>query len=559
MVSALLRLFYREISGLHQAAYLLGVFALLSQLFALLRDRLLAGSFGAGIELDLYYAAFRIPDFIFISVASLVSLSVLIPFLVDRIETGFEAEKKFIDTIFSFFFIIIVLSAGVAWFLTPFVVPHLFPGFTSDELQVLVFLSRVLLISPIMLGFSNLLASITQVYKRFFIYALSPVLYNLGIIVGILFFAPSQGIIGVVWGVVLGAVLHLAIQVPFIASRKLIPHFTTAIDWSVVKAVFSLSLPRTLTLSMNHIVIIFLLSIASLMASGSIAIFNFSYNLQSVPLSIIGVSYSLAAFPVLSSLYRKGEFDEFIAKIQVAARHIIFWSIPVMVLFIVLRAQVVRVILGSGEFTWSDTRLTAASLALFALSIVFQGLSVLFVRGFYATGNTKTPLAINLLSGVVAIASAYGLFHVFQNNEALLHSITTWLRVETNDAALVLALPLAFTIGSILNGLFLWVMFGRRFATLSDRLTKSFRESCIASIGIGLASYVLLNMLDTVLDLNTLHGIFLQGFIAGVGGIMVGALLFVLLGNEEVQEVWSALRDKFWKAKVVGPDPDVVA
>ena len=559
MVSALLRLFYKEISGLHQAAYLLGAFAILSQLFALVRDRLLAGTFGAGSDLDIYYAAFRIPDFIFISVASLVSLSVLIPFLVDRVEKGLEAEKEFIDTIFSFFFFLIIFSAIVAWVAVPFVLPKLFPGFDSASIESLILLTRILLLSPILLGFSNLFASITQVYKRFFIYALSPVLYNVGIIIGIVFLAPSYGIIGVVWGVVIGAILHLAIQIPFITSRGLLPRLRAVLDFRVIKEVFALSLPRTLTLSMNHIVIIFLISIASVMEQGSISIFNFSYNLQSVPLSIIGVSYSLAAFPVLSELYRKGELDNFVDKIRVAARHIIFWSIPVTVLFVVLRAQIVRVILGSGEFTWSDTRLTAAALALFAISVVFQGLIVLFVRGFYAAGDTKTPLVINVASGIVAIISAYGLFNVFQNNDALRETITGWLRVSSDETSFVLALPLAFAFGSIINGISLWVMFGRKFEKLSGTLTRSFKESIIASLGIGLAAYVLLNMFDGVFDLNTLPGIFFQGFIAGIGGITIGIILFVLLGNQEVKEVWKALHKKFWKAKVVGPDPDIVA
>jgi len=558
MVSALVKLFYKEIGGLHQAAYLLGLFALVSQLFALIRDRLLASMFGAGIELDIYYAAFRIPDFIFISVASVVSISVLIPFLVERRDLGYSEEKNFVDSIFSVFFILILFIAALAYVIAPFLLPIMFPGFTEADIKELIPLMRLLLLSPILLGLSNLFASITQVYKRFFIYALSPVLYNIGIIFGVIFWAPKFGIKGVVYGVILGAFFHLAIQVPFIANQKLIPRFRRAVDWVIVRNVFLLSLPRTLTLGMNHIVIIFLLSIASLMSDGSISVFNFSYNLQSVPLSIIGVSYSLAAFPALSELYRRSDIEEFISKIKTAARHIIFWSIPITVLFVVLRAQVVRVILGSGEFTWSDTRLTAAALALFALSVVFQSLVVLFVRGFYAAGNTLTPLVVNVFSGIVTIASGYFLFNLFSSSIDTRIFFSDILRVSSTEASIVLALPLAFTLGSFLNGILLWLTFSRQFPEFTLELSRPFRESTIASFAIGLASYNLLNLLDEAFDLNTLPGIFSQGFIAGIGGILVGILLFILLGNKELLEVYRALRRKFWKAKVVPPDADVI-
>ena len=139
------------------------------------------------------------------------------------------------------------------------------------------------------------------------------------------------------------------------------------------------------------------------------SIFQFAYNLQSVPLAIIGVSYSVAAFPLLAELYSSANREKFALHVLTALRHIIFWSVPAIALILVLRAQLVRVVLGSGEFDWTDTRLTAAVLALLSLSLVAQAIYLVVVRAFYAGGRTRIPFYGTLIGSVLAIASAYGI------------------------------------------------------------------------------------------------------------------------------------------------------
>src|SRR3989344_2763773 len=226
MVKRFLDILEREIGGLHQAAYLLGFFAICSQVLALFRDRILASAFGAGNTLDLYYSAFRIPDILFVTVASIVSISVLVPFLIERFEKGEEAAKEFIDTAFSFFFCFVIVAGILAFLTAPFFMALLFPVFKSSaSWPDLILLTRILLLSPVFLGFSNLLASITQIHRRFFIYAISPVVYNIGIIFGIIFLYPVFGLTGLGFGVALGAFLHFAIQIPFILKLKMFPKF----------------------------------------------------------------------------------------------------------------------------------------------------------------------------------------------------------------------------------------------------------------------------------------------------------------------------------------------
>ena len=558
MVKSFFSLFNREIAGLHQAAYLLGFFAICSQILALVRDRILAGSFGAGNTLDLYYSAFRIPDILFVTVASIVSISVLIPFLIERFEKSDEDAREFIDNVFSFFFGFMVVAGIVAFITAPYFMTLLFPVFAkSSSFPELISLTRILLLSPVFLGFSNLLASITQIHRRFFIYAVAPVIYNIGIIFGIIFLYPKFGLIGLGWGVALGAFLHFAIQIPFIVSQKMFPRLRFPIKLSLIKRIIYTSFPRTITSSSNELAELFLISFASFFIPGSVSVFNFSFNLQSVPFSIIGVSYSLAAFPTLTRLFSGGNKGEFVEQMIVSARHIIFWSAPIMVLFIVLRAQIVRTILGAGKFNWDDTRLTAAALAIFIASLIAQNLTALFVRSYYSQGRTKTPLIMNVVSALIIIFGSYYLVHIFQNNFFFRDFFESILKVGGVPGTVVLMLPLGFSIGVLFNLIIHWVGFQHHFPSFSASVLRTLFEVTGASVIMGYITYKFLSVFDSVFDINTLFGIFLQGFLSGMIGIASAIVVLYLLHSRELSEVWGALHRKIWRVKVVGPDAEL--
>ena len=558
MVRKIFGFLYKETDTLNQAALLLGLFAFLSQVLAFLRDRLLAHIFGASTELDIYYAAFRIPDFLFVTVASVVSLSVLIPFIIEKETNGLEALRDFVSSIFSFFSVLIIVVSTVAFFLMPTISSILFKGFSPSALAEVVFISRILLLSPILLGFSNLFGSLTQAYNRFTIYALAPLLYNAGIIVGIIFLATRLGIMGVAVGVVIGASLHVLVQVPFVLKAGLFPRFSPKFNLALIVGVMKVSLPRTLTLSMSSIAMIFLVSLASLMASGSISVLLFSFNLQSVPLSIIGISYSLAAFPTLSRRFRENNLEAFRQQMAITARFIIFWSLPVTALLIVLRAQIIRVVLGSGLFDWDDTRLVAASLALFALSSMFQCLLLLFMRGFYSAGFTRKPFFINLVSTAFMVVGTWGLVKVFYLSEEFRYFVSALLKVEDLANTAVLMLPLGFSIATIINGLVHWVAFERQFRGFSRGVVKTFFDVLGASVIMGSIAYVGLNIFAPLLDTTSLVGIFLQGFGAGLVAILAGIVILSLLKNRELFEIWRVVHGKFWKTKVIATDPEIV-
>lgn len=558
MVRKFLGFLYRETSSLNQAAFLLGLFAFLSQLLAFLRDRLLAHIFGASTELDIYYAAFRIPDFIFISVASVVSLSVLIPFILEKDKEGKEELKKFIDSVFSFFWVLIIAASALAYFLMPLVCSLLFKGFSSDALEQVVLISRFLLLSPIILGLSNLFGSITQAFQRFTLYAAAPLLYNAGIILGIIFLAERMGVFGVAIGVVAGAALHAVIQIPFVVSTGLMPRFSLSFDRALIKKVAKISVPRTITLAMSSIALLFLVAFASLMEEGSVSILSFAFNLSSAPLSLIGVSYSLAAFPTLTRRFQENNIVAFVEQMAISTRFIVFWSLPLSALLIVERAQVVRVLLGTGLFDWPATRLTAAGLALFVFSSTFQSLLLLFMRGFYSAGVTMKPFFINLFSTLLLGASAYLLVEGFYASELFRFFVSSLMKVEDLPNTVVLMLPVAFSIGMVANSIILWVVFERQFGGFTARVSRTVFQSFGTSIIMGAVTYLGLNFFERFFNTETLTGLFLQGFCAGMVGIAAGIFLLILLRSEELSSVWKTLSGKFWKTEIIATDPEIV-
>lgn len=557
MVRRILKVLYKESSSLHQAAFLLGLSAFASQLLALLRDRLLAHNFGAGTDLDVYYIAFRIPDLLYVSIASFVSVTVLIPFIVNRLGEDKRLDlSRFLNSVLTIFSIVMIIVSVVLFLLMPVLIKLIAPGFSALEKELLIYLSRILLLSPFLLGLSNLAGSVNQAFNRFFIYTLSPIFYNFGIIIGILFFLPSYGLVGLVWGVVLGALLHLLIQLPSIYNMGFWPRLNFNPDWSLIRQVALISLPRTIALSAHQLVVLVLLALGSFLVSGSVAIFNFALNLQSVPLVIIGVSYSVAAFPTLSKFLQTGDLLKFRQQVSIVVRHILFWSLPAVALFVVLRAQIVRIILGSGKFGWTDTRLTAAALALFVFSVTAQSLINLFVRSYYAGGKTKKPLLINIFSAVLIIILAVTFLKLFTVVPVFKFLIEILFRVEDLEGTAVLMLPLAFSLGTIVNALLLWFYFQKDFGQFVPGVLTTLLNSISTALFSAYVAYIALVFFADIFNLNTFWGIFAQGLLAAILAVLAGVLMLLTLGSQELKEFITSFTFRFGRVKPIAPDPE---
>lgn len=533
---------------MHEAAYLLAAFALGSQMLALVRDHLLAKQFGASHTLDVYYAAFRIPDFLFATIASLLSLYALLPVLSKLEQEGTGRMVAFLRQALLLFFVTLGVVSFVVYLFVPELVHVIAPGLANPEL---ILLTRILLLQPIFLGASNILASLTQLRSRFFLYSVSPLLYNVGIIVGIVWLYPTMGLAGMGWGVVMGALLHFCVQLPFFVSEKSAKSLPPRELMTEFFSVLALSIPRTLALSAGQISLMLLVALASVLSAGSISVFMLAYNLQAVPLTIIGVSYSVAAFPTLARLHASGNKAEFVRYIETALRHIFFWSIPATVLIIVLRAQLVRVILGAGAFDWGATRLTAAALALFMLSLAAQSISLLIARGYYAAGNTRKPLYYGIIDVVVSVSSAAGLIALFHWSPLVRNFVESLLRVSDVPGTAVLMLSLGYALGSIAKFVVAYYFFLRDFSISRLRLSALIFQSFAASIIGGAATYVVLALTGTAGEINTTFGLLAQGAGAGLLGLAVAAFVLLLLQNQELAEAFAALHHRFKRSSAI--------
>lgn len=508
MFAILSRFINQKSQKISSAAITVAFFGLISRLFGLWRDRLLAGQFGAGETLDIYYAAFRIPDLVYnlliIGAVSSAFLPVFYAYLVKNKEEAW----RFASNVLNILLIALIVLSVILVILAPYLMYFIAPGFSEAAKDLTVKISRILFLSTLFLGVSALFSSLLQAFSRFLITSLAPIFYNLGIILGIVFLAPKFGIWGLAFGVVLGALLHFLIQVPALFSIGF--KFSGIVNFreSGFIKVAKLWLPRTaglLALQLNSIV---LTAIASGMAIGSITIFNFADNLRWVPIGIVGVAFSTAAFPALSSAFSRGEKELFIKRFSLAVRQTLFIVIPASFLFFVLRNQIVQIVLSTGKFAATDANLTAAVLGLFSFGIFAASLLPLFTRAFFAFHNTKIPFFINVFSMILNI---------------ILSFVFVWFFKEYTDLSPIFGLPLAVSVASIVNFFWHWIDLKKHVGDFGiGEIKKSAAKVLTASLVAVAAAYAGLYVFSAS---NLLFKTFFAGLAAGAAYLIVTFLL----------------------------------
>lgn len=542
MVRKILTKITAPVRGLHQAAYLLAGLTLVSQVLALLRDRIFAHLFGAGEILDLYYAAFKIPDLVFALVVSLVSAYVLIPKIAEYLEKGSEKEaRELVSQTTSF----LVLAGGFLCVVLMISAPHIlfriFPAFeSSTHADSFVTLVRLLLLQPILLGVSSVLGSVTQLQRKFFLFALSPVLYNAGIIFGTVVLYPRIGLPGIGYGVLLGAVLHLAIHVSVVREAKLFPQLVIPdpkILWTIMKS----SAPRSLALAMGSLTMLVLIAMASRTGEGSVSVFTFAINLEAVPLSLIGAAYATAAFPVMSAHFGGARMEAFRTTVSVSARQIILWSSIITVLTIVLRAHIVRIVLGTGAFNWDDTRLTAAILAVLIVGLLSQGIILLASRAFYAAKRSWNPLYVQCADAGISVLCAYTLLQLAIVHPELRYFVESLLRISDVPGSSIVFIALGATVGQLIMGAVALMTLRTVAPGVASGLMRPLFEGLGAAIVGGAASYGTLLLTGSIAPLTKLYVVFTEASIAGMVGLTVASLVLYLLKNQEFRDLLQSL------------------
>lgn len=487
------------------AAFVITMAGLASRVLGLLRDRFLASGFGAGDVLDVYYAAFRIPDLIYNLLIVGALSAAFIPVFTGLVSNDKEKEAwKLANGLLNLVVLCIMIISLILVIFAPYVMRVVTPGFSAEKMESVVMFTRIMFLSPLFFGISGIFGGILTSFKKFLIYSLAPLFYNLGIIFGIFVFVPLLGEIGLAWGVAFGALLHMLIQYPAVRHAGFKYSFTLfeSLKNQDIREVLRLMVPRTLGIAVTQINLVIITVFASLLAAGSLAIFNFAQNLQSVPLGLFGISFAIAVFPTLARHASRKEDGDFVKIFSETFRQILFFVVPLSVMIIVLRAQIVRVVLGAGKFDWEDTILTFQCLGVFALSLFAQSTVPLLARSFYALHNTKTPFYIALVTEVINIGAVLLLIDRFQ----------------------VMGLAIAFSLASISQMLMLLFMLRMRFEGLDDRnIIVMISKVALASIMAGVGTQAVKYGLSYVVNMDTFVGVFAQL----VGAALVGLLIFV--------------------------------
>jgi len=499
------------------AAVVLGAASLISRLLGLFRDRILAGRFGAGDELDIYYAAFRIPDMVYsLLVLGAVSAG-FIPVFINYLQKDKKQTWSLANSVLNLMALSLIVVCALLIVLAPWLAKLVAPGFSSEKLSLTVQLTRVMFLSPFFLGLSAVFGGILQSFRRFLVYSLGPIMYNLGIIFGTLVLVDYFGLLGLAYGVVLGAFFHMLIQIPpaHFCGFRWRPVFD--FRFSGVRRIFKLMPPRILSLALSQINFWLMTVFASFLAVGSIAVYNLAYNIWSFPLGVFGISFVLAAFPKLSQTAQKKNIIGFVKTFSLTLRQILFLTLPSAALFIVLREEIVRVILGVGRFSWPDTLLTFQTLAYFSIGLFAEALILLFLRGFFAWEDTKTPFLIGLLAMAFRLPVA-------------------WFLAQKMGVS---GLALGFSFGSIFYLILLFIALRRKIAKKLRSFAPQFMRSeapknldekniflsggkmILASGLAALVAYLSLQYLASLVDTATGLGLLFQGGLAGLFGLLI--------------------------------------
>lgn len=496
-----------------------------SRVLGLVRDRLLSARFGPD-ELGVYFAAFRLPNLIFELLVTGALTSAFIPVFTRYLTNNKEHDGWKMASILINISIVVLAALSLPIYIWSEYIARFFaPGFSNSQILQMSEFTRIMIVSqvlPLLIG--NFFTGILQSYTLFIIPAVAPVVYNLGIIAGIIFLSPVYGLYAPVIGVGIGAVLFMLIQLPLLLKLGYRHALTLEFSHDGVREVGRLIGPRAFGLAVSQIDTTVDLMLASLLGARMVTIFNFAQHLQQLPVGLFGASIAQAALPMLSVASIKEDMPRFKSSIVSAVHQILFFVLPSSVFFIVLRIPLVRLVFGASRFDWEATVLTGVTLSMFSVSLCAQSLVHVFARGFYALYDTKTPVLISV-------------FSIFVNTTLSVVFIQLWHLP-------VWSLGLSTTIASILNALTLYIVLAKRMRVLTvlDLWVPPIKMA-FAAVVSGVAVYIPLKLFDQlVFDTSRTFGLLMLTGIAGSLGLITYISLSWLFNIGEVHSFFALMR-----------------
>lgn len=493
--------------------FLIAFFGIISGLLGFFRERLLATTFGAGELLDSYYAAFRLPDFIFNTLIFGAVGSAFIPQFVRAWSKEKNQAIYLANNLTNVLTLVMIMLFILFWLAAPFIIPIIAPGFDLPSQILTISLTRIMLVSIVFFCLSTILSSILNSLHKYFFYSLAPIFYNFGIIIGIIFIVPSYGIKGAAWGVVIGSILHFSIQL--LACLKSHWHYQLVFnfDWQI-KKIFKLMLPRSFGLLINQINQIFITIFASYLKTGSLTIYNLANNIQFVPINMIGISIATVVFPHLSRFWINNEQENFKEKLHQSIKQILFFTLPLSFALIIFSQEIVYLLCGLGKFSELAIAITVKVLIFFSISIFAQSLLPIITKAFYAQEDTITPVKISIVSIIINIILSLILMRFWG----------------------IVGLAVSFSVSAIINLLILYIILKNKLKIkYSFDLLKYFILVCFVSlISFGQGKSII-NILN---NLVSSQNYFNKLFILFVAFIFCLILLYWLLIIFKIKEIY---------------------
>lgn len=535
LISRSRQLFQTEHKSILSAATIIAGSYFASALLGLVRNHLLAARFFGGMEadLDVYFAAFVLPDTIFqLLVVGAVSAA-FIPVFQDHLLRSKQEANHFTNAaLTSLGLVLFALTVFLIVFARP--VAGLLAHYPDDKLDLMANLIRIMSIAQLLFTFSAFFTGILQAQRRFLIPALAPLFYNLGTIAGIYFLSGSLGIYSAGIGVVFGSLLHMLVQLPLVNHLGFSPRPQYEPHHPGVITMLRLMPPRALALGLDQIERWVAVNITSLLAPGSLSIFNFARQLYALPVSLFGVSLSQASFPSLADEASHSDLTKFKQTLEKSLAQIFFFALPASVLVLVLRLPLVRLAFGARSFPWEATLLTGRALALLALSITPLAVTQVLTRAFHALKDTRRPLYIGTLTMLIFTASA------FVSSRILGYGI--------------LGIAASISLSNYLDFFLLYFFLHRRIGPFFSSLRVV--KMLIAGAATTLALWVPLRLLDNfVFDTTRTIPLVILTLVVSLIGFLVYLIFCKLMGVEELSDV-SALARKLgnWRRILVESD-----
>lgn len=530
------------------AATVLSITYAASAFLSFLRTRILSNYFGDSPELGVFFTADRIPSFIFNVLVVGTLSTVFIPVFTSHLKKSEGDAWRISSAVTNMFILAFGLFGIIAFIFAKDLMVVLSLGkLTAAEVDLGKNLMRIMIGAQVVLIFSSLLTSILQSFRYFLVPSLAPILYNVGMILGVIVLTPLLGIYGAAYGVMIGSLLHLLVQLPLLSRVNYKYAFTLGFKQEGIREIFKLLPPRLLASSVNQISVVVDTSLAIAVSVSSVVVFKFAEQLQSFPVNLFGVSIALAALPTLSYVSDDKDFKKFKDTFNTSLMQMLFLVLPASIMLLVLKVPLVRLVYGAPEFSWPATVATSYTLAFFALSIFTQSAVFLLTRAFYALHDTKTPLLVVICSIAVDILLSVIFVKGF--------GFGVW------------SIAFSYTLSSFMDFGVLMYLLSRKVGGFDfDSLVEPFLKISYSAIFMGISLYAPMKILeDLIFDTTRTVPLAMLTMTASIFGFISYFIFTKIFAVKEVELLYTLLAKirlrtgiaAATKAQVAGKDENV--